>query len=205
VRDAVVLAREDQPGDNRLVAYLTTAEGSVTGGELRAFLAARLPSYMMPAAVVVLERFPLTPSGKIDRRALPLPEPTRPQSEQGFVAPRTPGEEIVASIFAYVLGLERVGIHDNFFELGGHSLKATQVVSRLHAALQIELPLRTLFEAPTVAGIVAAIAQSHERDAAQIGLAQILAEVENLSEEETHRVLSQRQREGRGRKTANDV
>ncbi|MGC1376637.1 MAG: amino acid adenylation domain-containing protein [Anaerolineales bacterium] len=154
VREAVVVAREGQSGTgNHLVAYLVAQAGHTLPGTaaLRSSLAQSLPEYMIPSAFVCLERLPLTPNGKIDRRALPAPDMTR--SETGYVAPRTPAEETLARIWAEVLKLDRVGVHDNFFELGGHSLLATQVVSRIRQALDAELPLRMLFQTPTVAGL----------------------------------------------------
>jgi acyl carrier protein len=145
VREAVVVVREDAPGERRLVAYVV---GAVEPEGVRGALKARLPEYMMPSACVVLEALPLTPNGKVDRKALPVPERG---TGAGYVAPRTPTEEILAGIWAEVLKLERVGVHDNFFELGGHSLLATQVVSRVRQACGVELPLREVFAAPTVA------------------------------------------------------
>ncbi|HEX2095690.1 MAG TPA: amino acid adenylation domain-containing protein, partial [Longimicrobiaceae bacterium] len=153
VRDAVVVAREDAPGDRRLVGYVIPAGEVPPVAELRALLRERLPEHMVPAALSVLDAFPLTPAGKIDRRALPAPDGARSGAE--YVAPRTPVEEILAGIWAEVLGAERVGVHDNFFELGGHSLLATRVQSRVRTALGVEMPLRALFEAPTVAGLAA--------------------------------------------------
>ncbi|HVR95771.1 MAG TPA: amino acid adenylation domain-containing protein [Thermoanaerobaculia bacterium] len=153
VRDAVVTAREDVPGDPRLVAYLVADEGAApTAPELRGFLQELLPEYMIPSTFVVLEAFPLTPAGKVDRRALPAPESTLAQSSALYVAPRTPIEGVLAQVWAELLQAERVGIHDNFFELGGHSLLATQVVSRVRSLLGIEVPLRALFERPTLSG-----------------------------------------------------
>jgi acyl carrier protein len=108
---------------------------------------------MIPSVFVFLESLPLTPGGKIDRRALPAPDQSRPEMESAFVAPNTPTEELLARIWAEILKLERVGVHDNFFELGGHSLLATQLISRLRDALGVNLLLRSLFEAPTVAGL----------------------------------------------------
>jgi acyl carrier protein len=148
VREAVVLLREDAPGQQRLVAYVTGeagAEPSAAG--LRAHAAEQVPEYMVPAAYVVLDRLPVTSNGKVDRRALPAPERT---SEREYVEPRTVVEELLAEIFAEVLRLERVGATDNFFALGGHSLLVTQVFSRLREMLGIEVPLRALFEQPTV-------------------------------------------------------
>ena len=151
VHQAVVVAREDQPGDQRLVGYvIPESDPAPTGSELRAFLRARLPDYMVPALYVVLAEMPLTPNGKVDRRA--LPEPGAAASEpRVYVAPRTPLEETVAMIWAQVLKIDQISMHDNFFELGGHSLLATQVVARLRDKLKVELPLSSIFEAPTVA------------------------------------------------------
>src|SRR6185436_17890453 len=115
------------------------------------FLTSKLPDFMVPATFVLLEAFPLTPTGKVDRGALPEPGQSRPELEDGYVAPRTPIEEMIAGIWAEVLRLERVGMQDNFFELGGHSLLATQLISRLRNVFQVEIALRILFEQPTVA------------------------------------------------------
>ncbi|WP_437733786.1 amino acid adenylation domain-containing protein [Sorangium sp. So ce1335] len=154
VGQAVVVAREDRRGDRRLVAYLTArGSGAPTPGELRAHLKEKLPEYMIPSAFVALEAMPLTPNGKVDRRALPAPEPLAVDAGGDLAAPRTPVEEVLAGIWAHVLGLERVGAHDDFFQLGGHSLLAAQVLARLRSAFRIDLPLRALFEAPTLAGL----------------------------------------------------
>jgi amino acid adenylation domain-containing protein len=166
VREAVVLAREDAAGDpsasprteKRLVAYVVAErEPLPTTTDLRNFLKEKLPEYMVPAVFVLLEALPLMPNGKIDRRALPSPDRSRPELDKAFVAPRTPTEELLAEIWAQLLDLERVGIHDNFFDLGGHSLLATQLVSRMRETFQVEIPLRHLFEVPTVAGLAESI------------------------------------------------
>ncbi len=153
LKETMVMAREDTPGDRRLVAYVVPEEEPSPAGELRRFLKEKLPEYMVPSAFVTLEALPLTPNGKVDRGALPSPDWTRPELERAFVAPRTPVEEVLSGIWAQVLGVERIGVHDNFFELGGHSLLAIQLVSRLREAFQVELPLRDLFETPTVADL----------------------------------------------------
>jgi amino acid adenylation domain-containing protein len=154
VREAVVVAREDAPGDRRLVAYVAPAGASVPAGELGEFLKARLPAYMLPSAFVFIDVFPLTPNGKLDRRALPAPE-GRSVPHDSYLAPRTPTEEALASIWCEVLNLKQVGIHDNFFALGGDSLLATQVISRLHYVFGIELPLRAVFREPTIENMAA--------------------------------------------------
>ncbi|MET0621639.1 MAG: amino acid adenylation domain-containing protein, partial [Pyrinomonadaceae bacterium] len=125
--------------------------------QLRGFLQERLPEYMTPAAFVMLDALPLNANGKVNRRQLPAPDAPRPELEEGFVAPRTPVEAQVAAVWAEVLGVRRVGVHENFFDLGGHSLVATQVVTRLCDAFEIDLPLRCLFESPTVAGLSVAV------------------------------------------------
>ncbi|HEU4454542.1 MAG TPA: amino acid adenylation domain-containing protein, partial [Longimicrobium sp.] len=152
VREAAAAVRGEGAG-KRLVAYVVPVEGStVATAELKAHVAAHLPEYMVPSAWVTLERMPLTPSGKVDRRSLPEPDPSSADAER--VAPRTQAEEVVAGIWERVLGV-RPGVHDDFFSLGGHSLRATQVVSRIREAFGIDLPLRALFESPTVEGLAA--------------------------------------------------
>ena len=161
VREAVVVAQETMGGggQQRLVAYVV-AEGveelstsELSTSEMRQHLGEKLPEHMIPSVFVQLTELPLTPNGKVDRRALPSPDISQQRGTDGFVAPRTPIEEQLCAIWQQVLGLEQVGIHDNFFELGGHSLLATQVMSRLREAFQVDLPLRTVFEAPTVAAL----------------------------------------------------
>ncbi|HEY7768546.1 amino acid adenylation domain-containing protein, partial [Longimicrobium sp.] len=146
VADCVVVVREDVPGEKRLVAYVV---GGMEAGAAREHLLRELPEYMVPSAFVFLDALPLTPNGKLDRKALPAPDFT--PAEERYVAPRTPVEEVLAEIWAEVLRLERVGVEDSFFELGGHSLLATRVVSRVRDVFAVELPLRALFEGPTVA------------------------------------------------------
>jgi acyl carrier protein len=132
--------------------------------ELRRFLKERLPDFMVPAGFVLLESLPISPNGKLDRRALPAPGAGASGPEDDYVAPRTPVEELLATIWATVLRVDRVGVHSNFFELGGHSLMATQVISRIAASLGVELPLRAIFEAPTVAELAARIIAAQSSD-----------------------------------------
>ncbi len=156
VGEAVVTVREDVPGDRRLVAYAVPRDGAgIPGTELRAYLRERLPEYLVPSAFVTLDALPLNANGKVDRRALPAPD--RGSAVDAYAAPRTPAEEVLAGIWAEVLKTERVGAEDNFFELGGHSLLATQVISRVRQAFGVEVPLKALFEAPTVAGLAVRI------------------------------------------------
>ncbi|MGZ3458229.1 MAG: amino acid adenylation domain-containing protein, partial [Archangium sp.] len=153
VKDVVVVVREDVPGNKRLVAYWVAPEGQEPeASELREHLKQKLPAHMVPSAFVLLQALPLTPNGKVDRKALPAPERGRDPGTH-YLAPRTPTEELLADQFAQLLRVERVSASDSFFELGGHSLLATQVISRIRAAFGVELPLRSLFEAPTVAAL----------------------------------------------------
>ncbi|MGK7905412.1 MAG: amino acid adenylation domain-containing protein [Hormoscilla sp.] len=204
VRDAIVIVREDRADDKRIVAYVVPSNPSrgLPPSELRPFLKKKLPDYMVPTAFVSLEVMPLTPNGKIDRRALPVPDRASQSELEGiFVAPRTPVEEEIARIWAEVLGIERVGIHDNFFKLGGYSLLVTQVLSRVREAFQVELPLREIFEAPTVAAQALVIEKSQaiqkggnmtKIQAVSRGTKnfdQLLAKLEQLSDNEAKNIL----------------
>jgi aspartate racemase len=162
VRESAVVARPAPDGGQRLIAYTVEAAPALTTSELRAYLAESLPDYMIPAAFVSLEELPLTPSGKLDRRALPEPSGDRPTLEQGYVAPESPLEEKLAAIYADLLGLERVGRNDDFFELGGHSLLAVRLFSAIDRKLGVKLPLAVLFEGGTVAELAAAIERERE-------------------------------------------
>ena len=161
VQATVVMVREDQPGDKRLVAYIIPHSNQSSIHELRQFLKQQLPDYMVPAAWMMLDAFPLTNNGKIDYRALTAPTQEL-SSSHNLVTPRTPTQELIVDIIAIVLRRERVGIHDNFFELGGHSLLAMQVISRLRETFKVDLPLRCLFESPTVAELAEAILKEQQ-------------------------------------------
>ena len=154
VRESVAVLGEEEPGEPRLVAYyVVTDEQAPRTDELRGYLKGRLPEYMVPSVFVRLDAMPLTPSGKVDRRALPAPNQSGFRTENDYVEPRTPVEEALAGIWEEMLGLERVGAHDDFFELGGHSLLATRVLSRVQEVLRVELPLLSIFEEPTLSGL----------------------------------------------------
>jgi acyl carrier protein len=152
IKESVVIVREDSPGDKRLVAYVVPVKASWSDVRtLRKHLKGRLPEYMVPVHFVALGRLPLTPNGKLDRRSLPPPARTRSDAESSYVAPRFFTEERLAAIWKDVLKVDRVGVLDNFFELGGQSLLATQVVSRIGEFLNVDLPVRELFQNPTIA------------------------------------------------------
>ncbi|WP_147452462.1 polyketide synthase, partial [Corallococcus praedator] len=164
VKQVAVVAREDVPGDKRLVAYVVP-DGTLehAAGTLRRHLGTRVPDYMVPSAFVVLETLPRTPSGKIDRRALPAPLPTRPELQQAYVAPRSPLERTISESWAQLLRIDRVGIHDSFFELGGNSLLALQCVARLRQEHGLEIPIVQLFQSPTVAQLAAVLSGDASR------------------------------------------
>jgi acyl carrier protein len=160
IRENVVSSFEDDTGTNKLVAHVSLNTNEMLSvSELRRFLSQKLPEYMVPSIVIFLDDLPLLPSGKVNRRTLPIPNANRPDLEAAFVAPRNSIEWQIALIWQEVLNLEKVGVNDNFFELGGHSLSLTQVVARMQQAFQLEIPLRTIFKNTTVA----AQAQSVEK------------------------------------------
>jgi amino acid adenylation domain-containing protein len=172
VRQAAVLVREDVPGDKRLVAYYVHDQNAAMpdAPALRVALALTLPDFMLPAHFVQLDQLPLTLNGKLDRKALPLPDQIR--GENGYIAPRNDVEAMLADIWAGLLGIDRVGVHDNFFDLGGHSLLATTLASEIRVAFEIAVPLRALFEHPTIASEAALIE------------ALIMQEIDKMSDEE---------------------
>ena len=205
VYDAVVLAREVAPGDTRLVAYVVTSdELQVTSSQnsslvtrhpllvtqLRDFLQARLPDYMVPSAFVMLDALPLTTNGKLDRQALPAPDTARPELHSSYVAPRTPIEEQIARVWSQVLNVEKVGIHDHFFDLGGHSVLAMRLLSLLREHFDVSISLRALFESPTVEGLATAIALQQVEQEDSEELARLLAELEQLSDAAAKQLLA---------------
>lgn len=153
VNQTVVIVREDISGNKSLVAYVVTSYESLTTKQLSEFLKSKLPEYMVPDAFVTLDFLPLTPKGKVNRKALPAPDSSNIQLENNFVLPSNPTEEILATIWENVLGVEKVGIHNNFFNLGGYSLLAIQVISRINQAFSVKITLRTMFEKPTIADL----------------------------------------------------
>ncbi len=193
VQEAVVTARPGPGGAPRLVGYVVPRR-PVETSDLAAFLRGRLPEAMVPTAWVVLNALPLSPNGKVDRRALPDPEPVQAGAREP-VPPRTAIETVIAGVWSDLLGAPQVGATDNFFELGGHSLLATQAVSRLRSLLQIELPLRALLEAPTVAGVAAtaeALGRSEGIELEEI--AAMVLQLSELSEDDVQRMLLERER-----------
>jgi amino acid adenylation domain-containing protein len=182
--ECVVIAREDVPDDRRLVAYLTTVEsGTLSVIELRQYLKQKLPQFMIPSAFVLLETLPLTPSGKLDRKALPVPE-AKSHNLANYVAPRTPVEEQVAAIWSNVLGVEQIGVHDTFLDLGGHSLLAIKVVFRINNAFQIELPLHKIFEEDTIAKLAESI-EKMKRQTNQFQLPTLTSAVQQMRQQTT--------------------
>lgn len=161
IKQSVVLAREDVPGDKRLVAYVIFQSAEQSAGKiLRESLSATLPDYMVPGFYVAMDTFPLTPNGKIDRNAFPAPESGRPELATEYVAPQNKEESRLVSIWSKVLRIDTIGINDNFFDLGGDSLKVAQVATRIRDAFNVDIPLRLIFEGPTISDLVQAIAKS---------------------------------------------
>ena len=178
IQTSLVIAREDTPGEKRLVAYLVLADDEdLTVDTLREALREQLPDYMIPSAFVVLDALPITPNGKIDRKALPAPDETNTMREQEMALPNTPTEERVSEIVTSLLNLERIGVDENFFLLGGHSLLGTQLITRIGETFGVELSLRTLFSSPTIQELSFEIEQL------------ILAKLEAMSDEEAEHLL----------------
>jgi amino acid adenylation domain-containing protein len=192
VRDAVVLARQDEPGVKRLVAYLIPEDpaAQLSPAEVRDSLKDRLPGYMVPSAFVVMPELPLTPNGKLDRRALPAPEASR-DLESELVLPRTPLERVLADVWKSVFNLPQVGVFDNFFDLGGHSLGATRVITQLEEVFPLEIPLRTMFESPTVAGFAASLEALGAAAGVDVaGIAEVLVEIQEIPDHEVQGLLA---------------
>jgi hypothetical protein len=188
VRDAAVAVQG--PGELRLVAYLVGAGVGVEA--LRAWLRQTLPEYMLPGAYVWLAALPVTPSGKVDRKRLPEPAGARPDLARAYVAPRSATEQVLAELVGELLGLAQVGVEDSFFDLGGHSLLATQFISRVRAHFAVELPLRAIFEGPTVAALAAHIDCLRPEGPTEADrIAGLLKEIGDLSDEEAKQLLNE--------------
>ena len=180
IQSNIVIAREDESGEKRLVAYLVLTPGEqITAGSLRETLGAYLPDYMIPSSFVVLQSLPVTPNGKVDRTALPAPDATNTLRDVSVAAPETATEERISQIVTTLLKLETVGIDDNFFMLGGHSLLGTQIIAQITETFGVDLPLRSLFEAPTIRLLAAEVEQ------------RIIAKLESMSEDEVLRLLGE--------------
>ncbi len=195
VRAAVVAARPNSQGEPQLVAYAVLANNpelpSPSPTELQHYLAQTLPSYMVPAAFVFLEELPLTPNGKIDRNALPAPEGNRATLDSAFVAPQTPLEQVLASEWAAILGMTPIGLHDNFFEMGGNSLAAMRLISSLSNTFEVDIDLRSLFAAPSVAKMAALLLSDAEASARIERTAELLLELAQLSDDEVEAMMSE--------------
>jgi amino acid adenylation domain-containing protein len=201
IKEAFVIAQDDSSGNQYLVAYLVP--GILPGPtvtNLRKTLAEELPDYMIPSRFVMVDAIPLTPSGKVNRRALPLPGRIRPKLGNPYIAPRTPVEGGLVEIWDEVLGLDQVGIDDSFFDLGGNSLLAGQVISRVIHTFRVKVPLRSLFRAPTIADMATVIVQGQIAKAESQEIDNFLAELEALSDEEVLRVYGSEEKKGGHRK-----
>jgi acyl-coenzyme A synthetase/AMP-(fatty) acid ligase len=187
VDNAVVVARKGVSGDQQLIAYLVCHSVAATASELRNHLSEKLPEYMVPHRFVRLDSLPLTPSGKVDRRALPPPD--EPEPDRPYTEPRTAVEKELAAIWRGLLAVERIGVYDNFFDMGGHSLLLTQLASRIHKEFNVRLPLRTLFDAPTIVEMTGAIALAQLENEDVRDAEQVINELKRLSSEQVKALL----------------
>ncbi|MGZ4123605.1 MAG: non-ribosomal peptide synthetase, partial [Tumebacillaceae bacterium] len=188
VKSCAVLLREDVPGSKRLVAYVVAAT-AVTGSDLRAAMKELLPENMIPSAFVLLEEFPLTPSGKVDRRALPMPTDTLTAMEQRYVAPRNTTEEVLVLIWKELLGLEKVGVETNFFEVGGNSLTAMSMISKVRETFAVNVPTQKMFSLTTISGMAAALFE-HETKPGQVeAVARVRKKVMEMTPEQRQALL----------------
>jgi amino acid adenylation domain-containing protein len=203
IREAVVAAREDSSGDLRLVAYLAPGgTPAPTVSALRHTLARRLPEYMLPTTVVMLETLPRSPNGKVDRLALPEPDRARPELDTPYLAPRTAVEVLLAAVWSEILQREPVGVHDSFLELGGHSLLATRVLSRIRDLFQVELPLPAFFAGPTVAALSQALTAREPRPGWTEQVARLRGQIEAMSAADVRSALQQKRSAGANGMTA---
>jgi amino acid adenylation domain-containing protein len=193
VRQVAVVANRQETGDQRLVAHVVGGPGAAPSiGELRSFLSAKLPDYLVPAFFIFHDALPLSRNGKVDRRALPAPDSARPQLEQTFVVPDTPIQRVLAGIWSEVLAVEKLGIHDNFFELGGDSILALRVIAQVRALFQVEVPVRVLFDEKTIAGMAGALGRDTNEGAELEQIAELALSVSQLSEAEVETLLAER-------------
>ena len=192
IGEAIVVARQNNMGESRLVAYFTAIDQrELNTGDLRAFLREKLPDYMIPAAFVKVGGMPLGPGGKVDRTALAAPDNSRPQVAATYIAPQTAIEVQLAKIWSELLEIDRIGINDNFFDLGGHSLTASRVVSRVIETFRLDLPIKLLFDSPTVAEMASVIAATQAKLATDDELQRMLGTVEAMSDEEAQRRMDE--------------
>jgi surfactin family lipopeptide synthetase C len=195
IKENIVVLREDNPDEKRLVAYIVfqsqQSDNSSIKLQLRNFLREKLPEYSIPSAFVFLDKLPISANGKIERKSLPIPTETFDLSNN-YIPPTNAIEEILAEIWTKILHRQGVGIHDNFFDLGGHSLLATQVISRIREAFAIKLPIRCLFESPSVAQLAQTLIEREAKPGITQKRAQILQKLENMSSEEAKQLLQQR-------------
>jgi acyl carrier protein len=200
IKDVVVTALNNDSGNERLVAYIVPKRAPGPNvSEMRRFLADKLPDYMIPATFITLDALPLTDTLKVDRKALPEPNGLRPEIAASYAAPRNSVEEALVKIWAEVLDLHKVGVHDNFFDLGGHSLAATRVISRVVKTFPSELPIKALFDSPTVAEMAKVIVERQDKKPSNTKLEMILNELESLSDEEAKPLVD----EGRSPRSKN--
>jgi amino acid adenylation domain-containing protein/non-ribosomal peptide synthase protein (TIGR01720 family) len=191
VKTCVVVARADADDDKRLVAYIVARDGEKPGHlELRSFLRARLLEQMVPSAFVLLDEMPLTPNGKINRRALPAPEVSRPEIEQRYVAPRNDIEVALVELWQEVLGINPIGVSDNFFDLGGHSLKATSLLSKVRRIFRTELPLSVVFEATTVEALACALVEHEAKPGQTAKIAHVLQRIKSIPSADLKEMIS---------------
>ena len=200
IQEAVVVAREDFAGDKRLVAYLVKMHEARDGASvalegLRDYLKSRLPEYMIPSAFLLLDELPLTPNGKVDRKALPAPDSMRRLEDETYVAPRNAVEETLAGMWAQLLGVERVGVFDNFFDLGGHSLLATRLLSSLRKIFRLELTLREVFEAMTIARLAEILAAQEQTPGQTEKIARVWNRIKHISSAELKDELERKRKE----------
>jgi len=194
VRDVVVVAREDQPGQKGLIGYIVPQSGkSAASSELRAFLTRRLPDYMVPTAIVSLAAMPLTPNGKIDRKALAPSNRVAAAGDADPAEPQTATEAAVASLWSDILKINRVGVSDNFFALGGHLLSATELIGHLNKIFQVSMPLRHLFEHPTVSGLSRALMRLETSPGRIERIAGLLQRIDRMSAVERQERLQTKQ------------